>query len=174
MAYSVTVGTCTDPRNKVTKTLSGEHTYTCTPKYPCDILHPTLKIAGTVDSGNMFNFNGRNYYITGMAIDNGCTYITGAVDALSSWSGSILGTSQYVSRCETDYNLMIPDNYLPVEISEIPSVERIASVDMKSTEGYVIGLTKCKNVNTHSTKKVTPDTDENGNTIPDEDLIPSG
>lgn len=148
MAYSVTIGTCNDPRNKVSKTLSGAQTYTCTPKYPCDILHPTLKIAGTVDSGNMFSFNGRNYYITGLAIDNGCTYVTGTVDALSSWSSSIYGTTQYVARGETDYDLMIPDNLLPVRINEIPSVEGFGITNLKGTEAYVIGLTTCQNVNT--------------------------
>lgn len=140
MSYSVTIGTCNDPRNKVSKTLNGEHTYTCTPKFPCDVLHPTLKIAGTIDSGNMFSFNGRKYFINGMAIDNGCTYITGTVDALSSWSDSIIGTSQYVSRCETDFNLSIPDNLLPLAIENLPHTEKAGAFGI-SSEYIILGVT---------------------------------
>lgn len=143
MAYSVTIGTCNEPRNKVSKTLSGEHTYTCTPKYPCDILHPTLKIAGTIDSGNMFSFNGRNYYITGLHIDNGCTYITGTVDALSSWSDNIIGTSQYVSRCETGYNEMLPDN-LPLRAKPNCTIIKVSDNIFGNSLGtdacYIVGL----------------------------------
>ena len=107
----LTLTMCTDERKKVNKTFTTVSTYTnVKPITPIDILNPTIKISGNITGGNSFIYNGRNYFITARVCDNGSTYITGTCDAISSWKNNIYGSTQFVTKSETNNNTQLNDN----------------------------------------------------------------
>lgn len=142
MAYDVIFGTCTDPKNKVNKSLSTTYSASCTLIEPCDMLHPTLKLQGAFTNANMFILNGRWYHIIGISVNNGSTYITGNVDALSSWAGNIYGSTQFVTRTASDYDKYIPIS-IDTEIKPICEIHSFGSTFGNSLDGsdcYMIGV----------------------------------
>lgn len=156
MSIDIEVGVTTSPNNKVDKDFTNVKSVSGVLIHPCTIDAPVIKIAGGYINANFLKglFN-RNYYIESQTLDKGFNYLHCISDPVSSFPQ--YGTTQYVARSETDYNLMIPDSLLPIETNEIPAIEGFGRSDIKSTESYVIGLTKCKNVNT-LTSGITYDT----------------
>lgn len=160
MGVTATFCTCSDPRNVVDKTFATVVSKSCTIVYPCDVLRPTLKVlGGVIDANAVTGIFGRNYWITGQTLDNGINYVSLVVDALSSWKSSILNTNQYVARSETDYNLMIPDNLLPVAVDNIPQVKQSTNKIGGKTEMFIVGISKYD----HKPDNFTPATEDNTN-----------
>lgn len=124
MSVTATFCTCSDARNVVDKTFTQVTVKTCTIVYPCDVLHPTLKVlGGKIEANAVTGIFGRNYWITGQTLDNGVNYVSLAVDALSSWKNSIIGSSQFVTRSATGYNKALNDNLV---IPNRPTTQVIA------------------------------------------------
>lgn len=114
--YNVTFATANEPKNKVIKKPVTVTTRTVTLVEPCDILNPTIIVAGSYINANyVTGLFGRNYYITSQNLTNGKNLVTLKCDVLTSFSNSIIGTSQYVVRCETEINDDIIDTAIPLK-----------------------------------------------------------
>lgn len=114
--YNVTFATANEPKNKVIKNPVTVTTRTVTLVEPCDILSPTIITAGSYINANyVTGLFGRNYYITSQNLTNGKNLVTLKCDVLTSFSNSIIGTSQYVVRCETETNDAIIDTAIPLK-----------------------------------------------------------
>ena len=114
--YNVTFANVSEPKNKVLKNPVTVTTRTVTLVEPCDILNPTIITAGSYINANyVTGLFGRNYYITSQNLANGKNFVTLKCDVLTSFSNSIIGTSQYVVRCETHINNDIIDTAIPLK-----------------------------------------------------------
>lgn len=140
MSITVKTGKTTAEYFEVTKTVTNEVSHTVSIVYPCDILNPTFSLkGGYIDANYLTGAFGRKYWITNQTIDKGINYLHCTVDAWSSWSDSIYGSDQFVTRSEKHGNKYLPDNMLPIqanqEIDMIPGVSVITSSDT-----HIIGV----------------------------------
>lgn len=146
----VQFGSCSEPTNKINRayTLGGANTFA--PYGSVDVINPVIIVGESAVSptNNVMYISdyGRYYNITGIQFDGKRAIVSGAVDVARTYAGNIYST-QYVSRSSTGYHLDIPDNLLPIAVGEIPKVVQFGDPVSTSTTGYVIGLTKCKNIN---------------------------
>lgn len=140
--YNVTFANASEPKNKVIKNPVEVTTRTVTLVEPCDILNPTVITAGSYINANyVTGLFGRNYYITSQNLTNGKNFVTLKCDVLSSFSSSIIGSSQYVVRCETQVNNDIIDNAIPLKTEYSVNCTRKITVD-GSTKSYIVGVIK--------------------------------
>lgn len=138
--YNVTFATVTEPKNAVTKTPITVTTIAVTLVEPCDILSPTIITAGSYINANyVTRLFGRNYYIASQTLSNGRNYLQLKCDVLTSFSGSIYGTTQFVSRSQNGYDNSIPDNIVPLKQDTSYTVKSIGD-SLVSTENYIIGV----------------------------------
>lgn len=115
MATTVKIGITENEKFDVTKTVTNETEYSVSIVYPCDILKPTIKLKGGHISKNyVTGLFGRKYWITDQHLDNGINYVTLMVDAWSSWTDNIYGSTQFVSRSEKHGNAYLPDGQYPL------------------------------------------------------------
>ena len=110
--------------------------------YPCDILQPTFKIkGGKIDANAVTNVFGRNYWITAQILNEGINYISCMVDAFSSFSSDIYGSSQFVDRSEKYGNPFLPDGQFPLSNkNEIDMYDGNNIVKSSSQVKHVIGV----------------------------------
>lgn len=115
MSITVKTGKTTSDYFAVTKTITDETERTISLVYPCDMLAPTVSIkGGKIDANYLTGLFGRKYWISNQTVDKGITYLHCNVDAWSSWSSDIYGTTQFVDRSETKGNPDINDGKFPV------------------------------------------------------------
>lgn len=138
--YNVTFATANEPKNKVIKNPVPVTTRTVTLVEPCDILNPTIITAGSYINANyVTGLFGRNYYITSQNLANGKNFVTLKCDVLSSFANSIIGTSQYVVRCETENNDAIIDTAIPLK-NEYKTVCTKGAAIPSGTSMFLIGV----------------------------------
>lgn len=138
--YNVTFANVSEPKNKVIKNPVTVTTRTVTLVEPCDILNPTIITAGSYINANyVTGLFGRNYYITSQNLTNGKNLVTLKCDVLTSFSNSIIGTSQYVVRCETENNNDIIDTAIPLK-SEYKTVCTKGAEIPSGTSMFLIGV----------------------------------
>lgn len=138
--YNVTFATASEPKNKVLKTPVTVTTRTVTLVEPCDILSPTVITSGSYINANyVTGLFGRNYYIVSQTLANGRNFLQLKCDVLTSFSGNIYGTTQFVSRSQTGYDNSIPDNIVPLKQDTNYTVKPIGD-PLVSTENYIIGV----------------------------------
>lgn len=139
MSKTVTLCNTDDEYFAVTKTTENDVEKTVEIVYPCDILHPTLKLKGGNISYNYIkNLFGRNYWITGQTLDNGVNYVSCTVDAWASWSGNIYGSTQFVTRSEKHGNPDINDTSFPCTSEPISQMKK--GTLLTQNVSYVIGV----------------------------------
>ena len=101
-------------KERVTKTLSSEKSFTGTLREQTSIIDPTISIEST-DNLSQYNYMyipdfGRYYYIRNVeSVKNGLWRITGHVDVLMSFKNQILANSGVIERQENKWNLYLPD-----------------------------------------------------------------
>lgn len=123
----------------VTKTYTDEVEKSVEIVYPCDILRPTLKLkGGNISKNYVRDLFGRNYWITGQTIDNGINYVSCTVDAFTSWSSDIYGSTQFVTRSETQGNEYINDTSFPCTSEPVSQMSKGDLITQSVT--YVIGV----------------------------------
>lgn len=139
MSIDIEIGVTTSPINAIDKNFTNVRSVTGTLIHPCTIDAPVIKISGGYISANYIKglFN-RNYYIESQTLEKGFNYLHCISDPVSSFPQ--YGTSQYVSRCETEYNLSIPDNLLPLAIENLPHTEKAGAFGV-SSEYIILGVT---------------------------------
>lgn len=139
MSKTITLCNTEDEYFSVTKTTKNDVEKSVEIVYPCDILRPTLKLKGGNISYNYIkNLFGRNYWITGQTLDNGVNYVSCAVDAWASWSGSIYGSTQFVTRSEKYGNRDINDTSFPCTSEPISQMKK--GTLLTQNVSYVIGV----------------------------------
>ncbi len=115
MSITVKTGKTTADYFAVTKTMTDETEHTVSIVYPCDMLAPTVSIkGGQIDANYLTGLFGRKYWITNQTVDKGITYLHCTVDAWTSWSNVIYGSTQFVERSETRGNPDINDGKFPI------------------------------------------------------------
>lgn len=140
MAHNVKIGNISEPKNAVSKTMTAVTTRTCTLVEPCDVLNPTIIISGGLVNANyVSDLFGRNYYIVAQTLAGGRNYLQLKCDVLTSFSGNIYGTTQFVSRSQTGYDNTIPDNIVPLKQETNYTVKPIGDA-ITSTENFIIGV----------------------------------
>lgn len=138
--YNVTFATANEPKNKVTKNPITVTTRTVTLVEPCEILNPTIITYGSYINANyVTGLFGRNYYIVSQTLSNGRNFLQLKCDVLTSFSGNIYGTIQFVSRSQTGYDNSIPDNIVPIKQNTTYTVKPIGD-PITTTENYIIGV----------------------------------
>lgn len=143
MSITVNFCNCSDSKNTVNKTFAVVSSRPVTVVYPCDVLHPTFKVlGGHISANSVTGAFGRNYWIVKQTLDNGVNYVECVVDALSSWSNSVYGSSQFVVRSATGFDLAIPDNLIPSAIQPVPQVIDSADSFGSTTESFILGVTE--------------------------------
>lgn len=95
-----------------------------------NVLNPTLLLNINSDISECIKFNyvyipktTRFYYITNISTVGGLIAIDCEVDALMSWSDDILASQQYVARSESDINVKVVDNLLPIHSDHLINIE---------------------------------------------------
>lgn len=108
----------TSKKNAVTKTLTNGTTYSCTLKEGSNILNPTIILTGTAEiSKNYCNIPSfsRYYFIKDWRIMTGNrTEIDLEVDVLTSFSSTILSSTQLIVRQENAGLNQIRDTNYPI------------------------------------------------------------
>lgn len=138
--YNVTFSNAIEPKNKVIKNPVTVTTRTVTLVEPCDILNPTIITAGSYINANyVTGLFGRNYYITSQNLTSGKNFVTLKCDALTSFAKSIIGTSQYVVRCESESNDEIIDTAIPLK-NEYKTVCTKGGAIPSGTSMFLIGV----------------------------------
>ena len=138
--YNVTFATANEPKNKVTKNPVIVTSRTVTLVEPCEILNPTIITYGSYINANyVTGLFGRNYYIVSQTLSNGRNFLQLKCDVLTSFSGNIYGTTQFVSRSQTGYDNAIPDNIVPIKQETTYTVKPIGE-PITTTENYIIGV----------------------------------
>lgn len=138
--YNVTFAAATEPKNKVLKNPVTVTTRAVTLVEPCDILNPAIITAGSYINANyVTGLFSRNYYIVSQTLSNGRNYLQLKCDVLTSFSGNIYGTTQFVARSQTGYDNSIPDNIVPLKQDTNYTVKSIGE-SITSTENYIIGV----------------------------------
>ena len=138
--YNVTFATANEPKNKVTKNPVIVTSRTVTLVEPCEILNPTIITYGSYINANyVTGLFGRNYYIVSQTLSNGRNFLQLKCDVLTSFSGNIYGTIQFVSRSQTGYDNSIPDNIVPIKQNTTYTVKPIGD-PITTTENYIIGV----------------------------------
>ena len=138
--YNVTFATANEPKNMVTKNPVTVTSRTVTLVEPCEILNPTIITYGSYINANyVTGLFGRNYYIVSQTLSNGRNFLQLKCDVLTSFSGNIYGTTQFVSRSQTGYDNAIPDNIVPIKQETTYTVKPIGE-PITTTENYIIGV----------------------------------
>ena len=139
MSKTVTFCNTSDEFYKVTKTYANNEQKSVEIVYPCSLTRPVLKIkGGKIDKNYIRGLFSRNYWIVNQTLDNGINYITCAVDAFTSFSGNIYGSTQFVIRSETQGNVNINDPLFPCTSEPISQVKKGSLLTQNVT--YVIGV----------------------------------
>lgn len=139
MSITVKTGKTTSEYFAVTKSITNETERAISIVYPCDILSPTVSVkGGYIDANYLTGLFGRKYWITNQTVDKGITYLHCTIDAWSSWSSSIYGSTQFVSRSETHGNNMINDTYYPNCSNPVIDVKQGDLITESLT--YVLGV----------------------------------
>lgn len=143
MSYTVQFANCSDPRNKVSKTFTPVEQRTATLVEPCDVISPTIIVSGSyINANSVEGLFSRNYFITSQTLSHGRNYVSLRCDPLSSFSGSVIGSNQFVVRSATDYDLAIPDPCIPTAIQPIPQVTQSSDSFGSTTESFILGVTE--------------------------------
>lgn len=146
--FTVNFGNTTSPKHKVNKDFTTVKTVTGSVVYPSSVDNPRIKVrGGYINCNYAKGLYDRSYWVVNQVLNEGFNYVELVSDAISSFSGNIYGSNQYVCRSATDFNLAIPDNLLPIEVGERPQVRKFGTSGLKTTESYIIGLTRCNKVN---------------------------
>lgn len=101
-------------KERVTKTLSNEKTFTGTLREQTSIIDPVISIE-TTENISGYNYMyipefGRYYYIRGIdSVKNNLWRVSGHVDVLMSFKAQILENSGVIERQENKWNLYLPD-----------------------------------------------------------------
>ena len=121
------------------------------------IHNPEIVIDRTSEE-NMYFFNyarinpfGRYYYITDIILESNHLWrLVMQVDVLMSFRTQILNTKAFISRNEYKYNVFLPDNKLPVKVSNdililntYNSNNIISSYGELAKDNYELGYNKC-------------------------------
>ena len=139
MGITVKTGKTSSEYFAVTKTVTDETARTITLVYPCDMLAPTVSIkGGRIDANYLTGLFGRKYWITNQTVDKGITYLHCNVDAWASWSDSIYGSKQYVSRSEKHGNDYLPDNSYPIPANQETDIQ--TGVALPASDTHIIGV----------------------------------
>lgn len=121
MSFVVRLGICSDPKNKITKTISNTSNYGCIVKDESgiNIMSPVVSIRTSdsiVDKNYAYipDFN-RYYYISNVEVaPNGIWTLTLKEDVLMSWRTHINNSEGLLARSYNYQNLYMPDSMLPV------------------------------------------------------------
>lgn len=109
----------TSENNVADKTLTELKSTTCDMPVSFDVSNPTFIVAGKYPDCNYvyIPYTDRYYYAKATLLSNNNTKLDCHTDALTTAykRGDILGTSQYVARCETVSNPTIIDNLIPLK-----------------------------------------------------------
>ena len=117
MGFTVKLYVTTSDRNKLTKSLASEKSYTCVLKEQADVLHPVIRISS---GDNLSGFNyayierySRYYYVEkNETTPNGFWQLTLAVDPLMSYASQIKSVTGTLTRSETIFDAYLNDpNY---------------------------------------------------------------
>lgn len=104
---------CTEPANKVTKTVTSVETLTGNLRNPSSIIDPIITVARSSPVGFNYlripDFN-RYYFVRNVVVSTtGLITISAHVDVLMSFSADIRGLSAIIRRQENLYNLLLDD-----------------------------------------------------------------
>lgn len=101
-------------KERVTKTLSSEKSFTGTLREQTSIIDPVINIE-TTENISGYNYMyipefGRYYYIRGIdSVKGNLWRVSGHVDVLMSFKSQILENSGVIERQENNWNLYLPD-----------------------------------------------------------------
>ena len=127
MAFTIQLGVCRDPKNKLNKTITDVASYDCTVKRAggtgavggINVMAPTvvLKAGDEVFTKNFAyipNFN-RYYFVSSIAVaPNGMYTLTLTEDVLMSWRDDIKNCEVMLSRSADFRNYYLVDERLPI------------------------------------------------------------
>lgn len=126
MSFTVSIGHCKDPHNKINKSYTATYSLEGTLKDGCDIINPVIRLrigdsqdikVPTITKCNYMyisNFN-RYYWITDFNIyRNTVLDVTGHVDVLKTYSSEILSNSGLILRSQSNYTKMLDDGCFKV------------------------------------------------------------
>lgn len=121
MSFVVRLGICSDPKNKISKTIRNTSDYDCIVKNEggINIMNPVVSITTSdaiVDKNYAYipNFN-RYYYVSNAEVaPNGIWTLTMKEDVLMSWKTDINNSEGLLARSYNYQNLYMPDSMLPV------------------------------------------------------------
>lgn len=121
MSFSITLMNSTAEPKKVDKSsyLSTVDTLTGTLRDGCDVVTPVIDIA--ISKVPTFNYVfipvfSRYYFVTSLrVVNNGYWQISLKCDVLYTYHSQISELSALVSRSQSDYNDLLPDNMIPTK-----------------------------------------------------------
>lgn len=111
-------------------------------KGDCSIIRPTLLINYENTDFNMFDFNGRLYWVTDVRwIRNNLIEISGEVDVLGTYKSSIIDTTAFISYASNGYNVMLPDNRIPMKSDTVRTTSTVPLGEPFNSEGsFILGV----------------------------------
>ena len=135
---SVQFGTCSEDKRKVNKSPALSNATRILNYSVGSITTPVIQVSKedcppTCNYMYISDYD-RFYYITDISYDGRFAYVSGKVDVLYSFSDSILETSQYVNRCENNYDEYINDSLITTTVS-IPKIKKYGSAFGRTSLG---------------------------------------
>lgn len=112
---NISLGTCSDDPRVVSKSYHASVSFNGSLKNDCDIMNPTIRIAGSIGSVANCNYMyipdfGRYYFITNIvSIANNLYEVSGKVDVLKSNASDIRASYGIANRNASNYDLYLDD-----------------------------------------------------------------